>query len=432
MSDLFINNKENIKMAKVLNKFTLEGKRFKQVTVVEGQLLIDKLPAGTYRFIKNETMQGVDYYFEPMEDFKIPDHITNQSDKISRVLTAYSAMDRSMGVMFSGIGGTGKTVMAKQISNVLREKENMPIIVIDHDSKEDMLSLMKLLEQPVVFFLDEFEKVFILQDREQDHFLTILDGVYTQKHLFLITINEMERVNRYLLNRPSRIRYHYKFDRVPKDIAKSLIRSRYIPLEDKYIDEMISICNKKIKALTYDVLFEFITEGNVFKDRSPTELLEDLNYGINPVTYGDVNIKALVPEVTNIPSRFQEQLDALNTQGRLLTIGVHNSSRQIVSDFNPNRMNDMVEDIGGVMSDNLFYIKWNDVEYYVDDAKIYSNEESKNLPVEQYPLHFNLFGNVNERFLESSNNEAKSDDKDFINYLLKEHLIKFVISIKDL
>lgn len=126
---------------------------------------------------------------------------------------------------------------------------------------------------------DEFDKTFgevNVQDGEaspQANLLSLFDGVSGGKKLFVITCNELNKLNDYLINRPGRFHYHFRFEYPSADEVRSYLKDK-IPVEYYgEIDEIVSFSRKV--NLNYDCLraiaFE-IRMGNTFK-----EAIKDLN-----------------------------------------------------------------------------------------------------------------------------------------------------------
>ena len=68
---------------------------------------------------------------------------------------------------------------------------------------------MQDIEQPCIILFDEFEKVY--DDQDQEKALTLLDGVFPSRKLFIMTVNNKWRVNEHMRNRPGRIYYMLDF-----------------------------------------------------------------------------------------------------------------------------------------------------------------------------------------------------------------------------
>ena len=103
--------------------------------------------------------------------------------------------------------------------------------------------------------------------------LTLFDGISMGKKLFVITCNDLRSLNDYLVNRPGRFHYHFRFDYPQAEEIREYLQDK---LEEQYwgeINEVISF-SKKIN-LNYDCLRAIAFElavGLKFK-----EAISDLN-----------------------------------------------------------------------------------------------------------------------------------------------------------
>lgn len=273
-------------------KVIFDGKKFKPIMVPPSDRYLDQLPAGVYEFYYSESMNGPDYGFVRIsEQFTIPSNVVHQNEELNRVLNTYSSMNKSMGALFSGVGGTGKTLLCKRIANECISVLKMPVIFVTEKNAEHIYLILESLTTPVVFIFDEFEKIYPVQkgfhndkDDAQNKFLSILDGMELEKHLFLVTINETNKMNEFLLNRPSRIRYHFNFKTIPIKIVEEIVDKHYLPLVDEYKEELIVLFTDHVGKPTYDVLFEMINECNLYKDKSPFELIQTMNIQLTVYT----------------------------------------------------------------------------------------------------------------------------------------------------
>ena len=122
---------------------------------------------------------------------------------------------------------------------------------------------------------DEFEKTFADKDgiSPQEEMLPLFDGLDGGKKLFVVTCNEVNKLNTYLLNRPGRFHYHFMLSNpTPDEIREYLIdklEEQYHPLIKKVVGFAANT------NITYDILraiaFE-LNNGYPFE-----ETLADLN-----------------------------------------------------------------------------------------------------------------------------------------------------------
>ena len=222
--------------------------------------------------LKWDRYNGVSY-FEEDGSLSLPAKVyKTKSDDIfiKRVNTYFQKTSKlSTGVMLSGIKGTGKTVMAK----VIAKNSNLPIIVVDEDYPTGRINdFFRKFETPVTIIFDEVDKHW-----DTENLLGWLDGVQTNaKKLVLFTCNNEDKVNNYLKDRCSRVRYIRHFE--ANDNARFLreiLRDKGIA-EDNIEDTYTFIVNN-FGLLSIDNILSFIDEKLLFPELSNEEIFNDMN-----------------------------------------------------------------------------------------------------------------------------------------------------------
>ena len=262
----------------------------------------DKLPAGTYN-VKFNPMSG--FSLKKTDDFKqLEEKIYGSHDiKIDKVIASFGRMNRSLGIILSGDKGIGKSMFTQ----ILAEKAvsiEMPVIIVDKAYK-GIAAFLESIDQEVLVLFDEFEKVFDSRKdgiESQDDLLGLFDGMSQKKRIYAITVNDLNRVNEFMINRPGRFHYHFRFDYPAGEEIKTYLEDK-IPAE--FHKEITAVTNfaRRIK-LNYDCLravaFE-LSVGTPFADA-----IRDLNIlNISPQRY-DVEI---VYEDFKPAKMYRQQLD---------------------------------------------------------------------------------------------------------------------------
>lgn len=230
----------------------------------------DHLPAGTYTVKFNE--QTREFFLEQIGDFDLPDKIYGKSTGYAeRILQTFNERPGSTGVLLSGIKGAGKTLLAKQTALLARE-QGVPTIVINKEWHGDEFNaFIQSINTPTIIMFDEFEKVYGYY--EQRKVLTLFDGVYPSRKLFMVTTNTEKDVSEYLQNRPGRIYYNFQFDTLEQDFIEEFLNDR---LEDKSQIPSILKYTQVFSFFNFDMLNAAVEEMNRFGETLP-EVLEVLN-----------------------------------------------------------------------------------------------------------------------------------------------------------
>lgn len=219
----------------------------------------DQLPPKTYR---------VDYdpdtrTFSLLEahDFEIPEtKIYGQHlDKVKKVLNAMDKMNRNLGVILSGDKGIGKSLFSKCLGLKARKK-GIPVILVN-EYNEGIANFLEEIEQTVMILFDEYDKTF--NDKKyncQAEMLSLFDGVSAGKKLFVITCNEIQSLSQYLINRPGRFHYHFRFLYPTADEIRDYMEDK---LDKQYYDEIENVIAFSVRMnLNYDCLRSIAFELN--------------------------------------------------------------------------------------------------------------------------------------------------------------------------
>ena len=240
-----------------------------RVSSKEAMNLHDALPAGNYTV--GQDMFG-NFFLEQIDSFELPKKLYGDSlHHTDRIINTFFSRPAQTGVMLNGEKGSGKTMLAKNVANELA-KQDVPTIVINRDWTGDgFFKLLQDIDQPCVVLFDEFEKVYDKDDQEQ--ILTLLDGVFGSKKLYMFTVNDKWRVDQHMRNRPGRIYYMLDFKGLSPEFIVEYCEDNLT--EQKYIEQIVSIASL-FGEFNFDMLKALVEEMNRYNE-SPTDALAMLN-----------------------------------------------------------------------------------------------------------------------------------------------------------
>ncbi len=238
----------------------------------------DTLPAQNY-IVQYSDMSG-EYWLEPISDFEMPKKLYGDSTrKADRILQTFLSRPLTTGVLLNGVKGSGKTMLAKLVS-FNAAKENIPTLVINKPYCGDGFNqFIQSINGPCIILFDEFEKVYDYQ--EQERILTLFDGVYPSKKLFLLTTNQKHNVSEYLKNRPGRIYYTFSFDTLESKFVREYCEDN---LKNKAHIEDVVRYTQVFSFFNFDMLAAAVEEMNRYNENL-VQVLEYLN--IDPETRRD-------------------------------------------------------------------------------------------------------------------------------------------------
>ena len=188
-------------------------------------------------------------------------------EKADKVLESFKLFDRSLGVILSGDKGIGKSMFAKLVC-VKALQNGYPVIIVDA-CYPGLARFIESVDQNCILLFDEFDKTF-KNNRDHDEqaaLLSLFDGTSGGKKLFIVTCNELYGLNSFIINRPGRFHYHFRFDYPTPESIREYLRDK---LDEKYYGEIERVVefSRKI-SLNYDCLraiaFE-LNSGESFKD----------------------------------------------------------------------------------------------------------------------------------------------------------------------
>lgn len=237
---------------------------------MQGQFDVrSKLPVGTYT-VGCHPQKG--WFLKPIADFNISGKIYGKTtSQATRILNTFSQRPSATGVLLSGEKGSGKTMLAKLISQQAAKDGISTIVINEAFTGDSFNNFIQSIDEACIIVFDEFEKVF--NNEEQEKTLTLLDGVYPSKKLFILTVNDKYRVNQHLRNRPGRIFYLLDYNGLDSAFITEYCDDNLNAKE--HIPQIVRLA-LLFDSFNFDMLKALVEDMNRYNE-TPNQVLEMLN-----------------------------------------------------------------------------------------------------------------------------------------------------------
>ena len=225
--------------------------------------LTDSLRPAIYSIAHN---QANGFYLNILKDqLEVPSKIYgNTEDRVDKCLKTYQERTASTGILLTGHKGTGKTLLMSMLANKAITKLKLPVILIqDPFSGSEFSDFVKDIGECVLVF-DEFGKMYASDSRHigenevpQKSLSSLMDGVDKTKRMFILSENNEIDISEFMLNRPSRIYYHFRYNKL--DEASVLGYCKDFGVKKPIVQDIIDL-SRRSRFFSFDMLQSLVEE----------------------------------------------------------------------------------------------------------------------------------------------------------------------------
>lgn len=212
---------------------------------------------------KDKPVYGLSVYLT--DKFVLPKKIYgNILEKVQYIWNVFAAPNGRASVLCTGSAGAGKSLLAKLLINAAVETHDISpepieaIVVSEIEGCPELSQYLSTLDKCVIM-IDEFGKLF--NNYDQQMMLTLLSD-HNKRRMFVLTENDSGYIQRFILNRPERVRYHFEFDRLENSVISEFCKDHNVPTEFMKDLLKLNMVNSKFNFDQLATLVEEATRSN--------------------------------------------------------------------------------------------------------------------------------------------------------------------------
>ena len=265
------------------------------------KVFLSKAPEGdTLKFLEpkiysvNVCKEGL-YLNYVSDSYSLPPKLYGDfTPTLERITKTYFERSTSTGILLSGLKGTGKTLLVRSLCNIMLG-HGIPVIQVTRPiDGSELFPFIELIGECVVL-IDEFAKLYPWRphgESPQNSLLTMLDGLSNSKRLHLLTENSTDHISPFILDRPGRAYYHFKYTRLKENMIREYCVDNNIPKE--VVNEIMAV-SYRAKSLSFDSLKAIVDEWLRFGGPI-VELVEALNISLISTKRERYKLKSVISE----------------------------------------------------------------------------------------------------------------------------------------
>lgn len=210
-----------------------------------------------------------------LDKFELPPKLYGDLDKLgNRCWNTFARHKDSMGCLFLGAKGLGKTELTRYICNIGISFGLPVIVIINLDVDQDVLRYLHNLSDVIIVF-EEFGKT--VPYHFQEKMLTTLSSFNNKKKMFIVNDNDRNGISKFILGRAGRFRYIREFYKATRKMVEEYLEDFKV---NKQLKDDILDLHSKTTTFSMDDLKHVVEEHFLYPEDTLEELLSILNVGI--------------------------------------------------------------------------------------------------------------------------------------------------------
>lgn len=282
-----------------------------QIFKLNEDTILDKLPARVYS-VNFHPLMGFSLNILK-KSLDLPNKIYGKvQQRTEKCIETYKSRTASTGILLTGDKGTGKTLQMAYLANKVISELNLPVIMItEPHAGAQFTSFIESIGECCLIF-DEFGKMYRasrasqeadIEAPQQSSLLSLMDGVDKTKRMIILTENSEYDINDFMLNRPSRIYYHFKYKKLEEESIIGYCKD--INIKETIINDILDI-SRKSKLFSFDML-QSITEEHLRFGSSVQDSISDLNIDVSEDTLDLKQVVKIIYKQTNTEMKLHKQ-----------------------------------------------------------------------------------------------------------------------------
>jgi hypothetical protein len=202
------------------------------------------------------------------DSFEVPTkYYGEHQERVDDILTAVSNTNDSVGAILSGDKGEGKSLTAEAVCNSAISA-GKPVIRVTKAHPKELLMAVHRMIGPSVYLFDEFNHAYF-EAAARNSLLDFFADKNMVNCLFLITLNESNKLPDAFIHRPGRFLFHMEFKKPSEELIKEVIagESDHPALAEMLFEYATSA------QLNTDSLVKLIQVVNKFEVGLPEEII---------------------------------------------------------------------------------------------------------------------------------------------------------------